>query len=363
MPSLPTPGTVVKQTSVRVPGASGSRAPVTVEWSLKQVFVGKFTYRSNVGNSDNASDSPPTPSRVYKYRWVVASRQLPAGPWVNKSTSSWPKGALPTFFWGFTPGYYGYRTPTATRDQGGGPGGNPGDAIPTGTDTTDAATEVPFTKAPKGPLYTNPPIHSMTPGHKTPWETNVNRNARLGIITLPSDIRQITGANYSRRWAFRFMYNPTFWGYSLGSTTDSMPEQINASLTDLLVPGTGSIQLELYLNREADLVYRSPRYYSPRPSTATLRQLWYRGTEYDLDFLYRVINGDPKKVKGMKYPTANVGALIQQRVAIKLGTGLYTTGIINSIAVEHMMMNKMMVPTLTKVTLDFTTYWTEYGGK
>jgi hypothetical protein len=135
------------------------------------------------------------------------------------------------------------------------------------------------------------------------------------------------------------------------------PEQMVSSVGSLLPTEEGKAQwtLELYLNRIADLKSANQirTLYDPDISAKQLGEIKKRGTEYDLDFLYRVINGDPRPIKtGSRVTnTANIGFLQYQRVGVRIASGAWFYGIVNSIGVEHVMMTANMVPTLTRVNV------------
>lgn len=347
--------------------SAGTNYQVTVDqYKVSVQYQGYFPF---VPSAPGAFYSSPSPSLHYKYSNRVYMKK-PSG-WVEIPIGNYPWNAKPpaTFWSAKTPAQlYGWKpTPTLPSNSSSMPSEHSGytqspggvsDA--TSTSSNPAITQVAFVKRPKGVLATNPPLHVLSRGNLH-FDRKVADSVRLGVISLPSQIRSIANAKYSKNWGFRFLYNPTAYGYSQTTTDGVMPEQVTASRTDLLIPATSSYSLELYLNRIPDMNKRnqSASYYNPRPSMSELGQLWTRGTEYDLDYLYRVINGDPKTIVGWK-KSANIGALIMQRVQLKLGNGLYITGVINSINVQHVMFTNEMLPMFSTVTIDFTQWFQEF---
>jgi hypothetical protein len=225
----------------------------------------------------------------------------------------------------------------------------------------------------------NPPPHAFTRGNRgneyfiEPLSLSSVALAkapsdalRLGTITLGSKLAQFASQGqlkFSEPWGFRFMYNPTTVGYS--STTDPSAnapsyEAMAASGTSLLIPATSTYQLELWLNRIPDMKKgnQNAKYYGARADLTELQQLWKRGTEYDLDYLYRVLNGDPRTVLGWgAHQSSNLGALFQRRVRLRIGEGFFVEGMINNITVNHLMLTDMMIPTLSQVTINFTQWY------
>jgi hypothetical protein len=296
---------------------------------------------------------------VYTYG-NIAQRQVPAlsSSWYDVPLSAWPGYTYTpdTFTSPWPPAIYGWRAPAPTP------------ATTKKKTTTKKPTSSSGSKgnsgtksAPKTGLYTNPPLHAVTLGRSPYFNATNSTTRRLGLISVPDQQMQVPGAVFSKKWGFRFQYNPTSVIYSQDQNASIDPKQIAASNTRLLIPGTTSYAIELYLNRIADMKksLQQDKYYTPRPLHTDLQQIWLRGTEYDLDFLYRVINGDPVNVKGWR-KTANTGLLFKQRVDMRIGDGLFISGTIDHIDVTHVMFTEMMVPTLTKVSLQVTQMIPDY---
>lgn len=367
MTVLPQIGTIVHETTKLYThyNSAGTNYHVTVDqYKISVQFLGYFPFVPNSGGSHYSS---PSPALHYKYQNRIHVKRANSSGWVEIPPGDYPWSPKPPQqFWSAKSPQQLYKwkptvIPTLNHpgEHSGSQGGSKSD-IGGSTSTNPGVQQVAFKKRPTGPLVTNPSLHKMSKG-VTHWDRTIADSVRLGTISLPSQIRSIQNAKYSKNWGFRFLYNPTAYGYSQTSTDGVMPEQVTASRTDLLIPATSSYSIELYLNRIPDMkkANQSASYYSPRPAAYDLQQLWARGTEYDLDFLYRVINGDPKTIVGWK-KSSNIGALIMQRVQLKLGSGLYITGVINSINVQHVMFTDNMIPTFTTVTLDFTQWFQEF---
>lgn len=82
--------------------------------------------------------------------------------------------------------------------------------------------------------------------------------------------------------------------------------------------------------------------------TTKIKELMRYGTEADLEYLYRVINGD--NWKGIGRNTSNIGFLQPQFIRIDLGQNKFT-GMITGINVNHLAFTRDMVPIRSDVSL------------
>lgn len=236
--------------------------------------------------------------------------------------------------------------------------------------------------------------------------TPAEAQKRLVTVTQPLYIfNALTDAGgkslFKTPWGFRALFNPTAWGYTGSVNSNFTQSQAAMAQTDLLVEGTFSYQLDLMLNRTLDLDFlekisqdnggslpasaldgianrmydngswRANRWWQTyRDSKAPahrhpLRELYERGTEYDIDFLYRVINGDPvnKAPNIINKWTSNRGFLTPMRVRVTLGAADAFEGQITGVTVNHVVMTKMMVPTVTFLTLSVQRWPNYLAGK
>lgn len=203
---------------------------------------------------------------------------------------------------------------------------------------------------------------------------------------------------YTTPWGFRALFNPTAWGYSGQVFEGATISQMSMAKGDLLVPGTFSYQIDLMINRSLDMAVLTAevgeKMHDPKTAAQInwsglaqqhypagtwtggawldrfsgktkaktgsshshmhpLMEIYRRGTEYDIDFLYRVINGDPvNKVPGIiNRWTSQRGILSPQRVRVTIGGADAFEGQITNINVNHVVMNKMMVPMVSFLSL------------
>jgi len=239
------------------------------------------------------------------------------------------------------------------------------------------------------PVLWNPPTHRLTKAPKIGWSGYIGQGVdtpgtgqglpggvstgssvvdaaikkdplsfgRLGAIY--TDDWTAAGANglYTRRYGCVFHYNPTSVAYSVG-TNDSLPTYSSGSQAGsaLIADGTISLSLELYFNRIYDLAAPAAGHYE-RPlskknavgeNERTMIQT--RGTEYDIEFLYRAANGDPQPGRHADYLTSDFGFIMRTPLRLRLGAFTYIV-LVQGISVNHMIFTEQMVPTFTQVSL------------
>ncbi len=166
-------------------------------------------------------------------------------------------------------------------------------------------------------------------------------------------------------WGFRFCYNPTTISYNTS---------IDSSIDWLLAPsdpskffgGNTQVTFDLYLNRISDMsaLLKEP-YDAGYPGgtiTETQRQgILSRGTEYDIEYLYRVVNGNPKVgtkllATGSTQETSDFGYITGMPFWLQLHDNMIFKASLSSLAVNHVMFTEKMVPMLSVVTLSFIRY-------
>jgi hypothetical protein len=175
-------------------------------------------------------------------------------------------------------------------------------------------------------------------------------------------------------WGFRATYNPTTFSYSTAANTE-VDWTLGAKDPAILLAGNQTVSFDLYLNRIADMnvvkpstgtgpVDKTSAMY-PRPlEVEESNGIYYRGTEYDLEFLYRVITGDPEKKNLLLSPryrnlggvTADLGYTTAVPCWLYLNENMRYYGSVASIQVNHVMFDLRMVPMLSVVTLTFARY-------
>jgi hypothetical protein len=237
-------------------------------------------------------------------------------------------------------------------------------------------------KEPKDKERWNPPFHRATKGSTRSFEW-VKKDGKQEIVNRLSaapelgriyqDTNSALAVNINpeiskkgQLWGFRFMYNPETINYSVSGTP--FDYTMGAADAAILITGNMSINLSLLINRQADMVEllstnsptKSP--YTPELSEAARLGILNRGTEYDLEFLYRVCNGDPSTTTGqdplLGYDglTSDTGLLKQTPVWMHLHNSYKIFGAVSNLDVTHRVFDKRMVPILTEVKLTINRY-------
>lgn len=233
----------------------------------------------------------------------------------------------------------------------------------------------------------NPPNHfvtrSVSHGERTRLEetkngiitsiTDVNtalsnRNNRLGKIYQSEDGAAalndpVNGKNLL--WGFRFSYNPTDLEYST-STNTSIDWMLNSKDPANLLGGNTTVNLKLYLNRIADMTQLKSakaggdfsKAYPRALTKEEIEGILYRGTEYDIEYLYRVLNGDPGKTALLEYDgvTSDFGYITGTPCWFHLHNNLRYYGSMASLQVKHAMFTQEMVPMLSVIDISFIRY-------
>ena len=268
------------------------------------------------------------------------------------------------------------------------PGGKPGATGPTppkGSTAPVGSSLSINSKLPKNMAVSNPPNHVATrdvsffrksgvyktePGADINMDNSIAANSfidltdagNLGFITVDFNSKKYKASQYD--WVFRFNYNPTSISYQTTPNT-SIDWTLASADPANVIGGNTTVSLTLYLNRIADLAdlnngrYSSANYFGVNLLQEQKDGLMSRGTEYDLEYLYRVINGDPQDAsQGLLLGTAggissDFGYITGMPCWIKLNNSLRYKISMSSISVNHVLFTESMVPTLTTVDISF----------
>ena len=186
--------------------------------------------------------------------------------------------------------------------------------------------------------------------------------------------------HFNNNYGFQFLWNPETFSQNTSVNWGITPDQndITALLTGL-VASNSSINLTIRIDRsndfacakasyvakgkDLDLAYKRAgsftEYYleGQAPNSAAdfaanirykIDDLLTRGTEADLEFLYRTINGDGYSLLGVN--TSNISFLRPTIVRVDLGPQRLV-GMIQSVDVSHLAFTRDMIPIRTDVTL------------
>jgi hypothetical protein len=270
--------------------------------------------------------------------------------------------------------------------------GGVGDPEPTITDNNEKITD--------GSLLWNPPVHrdsrSRSFGEEVNYTNSDNfiqplpafadaeaikqgfkQNRRGYIIqtvdgakalnTNPDKLKDKVGTyTKNHRWGFRFTYNPQSFSYST-TASNSVDWTLGSKDPAVLLAGNQSVGIQLYLNRIPDLKYlrmTNPKatqtsVYGRELATSEIQGILNRGTEYDIEFLYRVVNGDPlTKSSLLNYDgvTSDFGYTTGVPCWLAVSENLRFFGSVSGFSVNHIMFDLNMVPMLSIVDITFQRY-------
>ena len=163
-------------------------------------------------------------------------------------------------------------------------------------------------------------------------------------------------------YGFKFLYNPTTvsmgWGVQANMDPDYMSsgEEIFNPISANLI--TSTVVFEVLLNRIADFnhlksdgsIVGSYPYGQIDVPVEERKQIYDRGTMYDLEYFFKTING-PRATFTSKYNgvTADAGWLLPSSLELHLGAGMRYRIRINEVSINHAIFNSRMVPILSTV--------------
>lgn len=192
-------------------------------------------------------------------------------------------------------------------------------------------------------------------------------------------IEQFAASKSSTRKAFQFHYNPGSVDLTYGSVNDvDLGYLASGQAVTNFLQALGQVSFEILLNRmpdmkyinppidpnEAGATYRKPGVnyasdiYDRDPITTSsqnneLKDIYNKGTMYDLEFLLRVLMGNvafKSQLRGGEL-TSDLGFAIPQPVELHLGNRLRYVISVTSLSVRHVIFNERMVPLFSTVSI------------
>jgi hypothetical protein len=163
-------------------------------------------------------------------------------------------------------------------------------------------------------------------------------------------------------YGFKFLYNPTTVSMGWGVQAQMDPEYMSSGGEVFNPVGanliTSTVVFEVLLNRIADFNHLnsdgslkgSYPYGQIDVPLDERKQIYDRGTMYDLEYFFKTING-PRATFTSKFNglTADAGWLIPSSLELHLGAGMRYRIRINEVSINHAMFNNRMVPILSTV--------------
>ena len=180
--------------------------------------------------------------------------------------------------------------------------------------------------------------------------------------------KSINQVEPNKQWGFRFMYNPTNFMYS-NTADNSVDYTLGQSDPATLLAGNMTVSFQLYINRIIDMSdlgklgagNGKTGYYRPL-SDPEIAGIESRGTEYDIEFLYRVLGGDPivgnPSIGGepILSTSSDIGLIKAVPVWLSLNPNYKLFGAVASMTVNHALFTIDMVPMLTTVDITFNRF-------
>lgn len=252
--------------------------------------------------------------------------------------------------------------------------------------TGGSSTVTPTAESVKKANNFNPYPHIVTRHFaKRVWETsNLGKGENVydqlatfyvdpEIVDLPTNKQAelSKSANLNRFWGFRFLFNPQYLSYNMNSNNNvdwTRPNDNGAALAATGIGGT--ITVNILIDRVADMITLRKWQESgggvlpqgPYPVSMDAEQcagILHRGTEYDLEYLFRVLNGNPQEVAlmgknpkdGLEMLSANMGYITQMPFIFKVADKLRYKVIMSNLTIEHSMFTREMIPIRTVVQI------------
>jgi hypothetical protein len=160
-------------------------------------------------------------------------------------------------------------------------------------------------------------------------------------------------------WGFEFMYNPTDIKSTDQANTAIDYTNPDANVANQLT-GSQSFTISILINRMTDMAALHKRTgagtdqgYPRALTSAEVRGIKSRGTEYDLEFLYRVVNGEPTTTPSMDMPTSDFGFISGLPIWLRLNNEMNYKGVIAAMTVTHAVFTPSMVPMMSNVQITF----------
>lgn len=217
-------------------------------------------------------------------------------------------------------------------------------------------------------------------GNYTDARNMFGESVAKGTIQMPLNLTNSAAWKFktgiykedSTMYGFKFLYNPTEVNMGWGMLEGVDPNVIRSGAAGNLAPisgvGLSTIDFTLLLNRIGDMDFLdenglAPGEDNPYSGVNTLsrvedlKTIYKKGTMYDLEYLFRVING-PNAIHQtiLNGKSADWGFLIGSQIELFLGDGLRYLVRLNGINVSHTIFNDRMVPVLSQVSLSCGRY-------
>jgi hypothetical protein len=171
----------------------------------------------------------------------------------------------------------------------------------------------------------------------------------------------------NHNYGFQFMYNPgtVSMNYFTSPNIDVTMMTSGQDLFNLsgVAGSQGSVGFQIIINRIFDMQYfdrfgvkrqgAEQAYSKPPRSNQEWKELYNKGTMYDIEYLLRTLMGTTMSSYLRGQNTADMGWLPAIPVELHLGKSLRYLGTINSFNLNHTIFDERMVPLFTTVDVQF----------
>jgi hypothetical protein len=177
-------------------------------------------------------------------------------------------------------------------------------------------------------------------------------------------------------YGFKFLYNPKevtmSWGIAEGVNPDVIQSGLDKSSPVGLGLMSSTVSFSILLNRTNDMSYLDSNglmagITNPYPSQISsddLKIIYKKGTMYDMEYLFRTINGlNSIHDSSLNGKTADQGWLNGTPVELHLGDGMRYLIRIGSLDISHAIFNERMVPILSTVNVTCHRFYDRTTGE
>jgi hypothetical protein len=251
---------------------------------------------------------------------------------------------------------------------GGGGGGGGGNTTPTPPSVTKAQNFNPYPHISTRHFSARVDSESITYENANKYDQLASFYVDPEVVDLPdkkqAELASTSAANLDKLWGFRFLFNPSYLSISMSSNNKVDWTRPNENGAALVADGIGgTISVNILLDRVSDMVTMKqwqkngggslPQGQYPVAMDAEqCAGILHRGTEYDLEYLFRVVNGNPQKVilmgespkDGLELLSSNMGYMTQLPFIFKISERQRYKVIMESINIEHSMFTRDMIP-------------------
>jgi hypothetical protein len=211
----------------------------------------------------------------------------------------------------------------------------------------------------------------IQPSTKASVQTAVNSISEVTLPTTDAAVGYTT--QKLNPTAFQFLYNPASVDMVYSGTLGVDPNMQTNGLDQFNpagMPGLATLNFNILLNRMFDFRYydsttgavdakhRGKKLYYPRePELAEQKDIYKKGTMYDVEYLLRAILGfGMASYLGRNMSdgkTADIGFITAAPIELHLGNNLRYLGYVTELRVSHVLFDERMVPIFTNLSISF----------